>query len=231
MEKTEILINKRNCRMYGNVDANYVLIQPVDEHNLEVLDEEVDMIAGAVDESFLLVAYPIEQWLEELSPWSTPPVFGKQAFGDGAADTLQVIIKQMIPALRDKRVVAKSPIYIIGGYSLAGLFALWVGCQSNMFQAVVAASPSVWFPRWLEFAEHHPQHVKAVYLSLGDREEHTRNQQMVLVGECIRRQYELCQQQVGMSSILEWNPGNHFQQSVERTAKGFIWALRQLSAS
>ena len=231
MQKTEIQINHRYCQVYGGGNAKYVLIQPVDEHDLSELDAEIGRIAEAVGESFLLIAYPIERWMDELSPWVAPPVFGKQPFGDGAVSTLQVITEKVIPALQESFALAVSPLYIIGGYSLAGLFALWAGYQSDRFQAVVAVSPSVWFPRWMDFAEQRLVNTKAVYLSLGDREEHTRNAQMARVGDCIRRQYELCQRQVGMVSTLEWNPGNHFQQSGERTAKGFIWALKLLSTS
>uniref|UniRef100_A0AB33IYH7 Esterase n=1 Tax=Prevotella sp. GTC17253 TaxID=3236793 RepID=A0AB33IYH7_9BACT len=231
MEKKEIQIHNRCCRVYGGGNVKYVLVQPVDEHDLEALDGEVDRIVEAVGNHFLLVAYPIEEWMTELSPWSAPPVFGRQPFGDGAANTLRTLTEKVIPTLQQQFMLDVSPLYIIGGYSLAGLFALWVGYESKQFQAVVAASPSVWFLQWMDFAESHLSNAKAVYLSLGDREEHTRNRQMALVGDCVRRQYELYQRQTGLSSILEWNSGNHFQQSDERTAKGFIWALKQLSAA
>ena len=66
------------------------------------------------------------------------------------------------------------------------------------------------------------------YLFAGDKEEKARNPVMAQVGNCIRKQYELLSEQ-GISTILEWNPGNHFQHSDERTAKGFAWIINQFS--
>ncbi len=49
-----------------------------------------------------------------------------------------------------------------------------------------------------------------IYLSLGDAEERTRNRTMATVGACIREQSDLLVRQ-GIDATLEWNPGNHFQ--------------------
>ena len=52
--------------------------------------------------------------------------------------------------------------------------------------------------------------AKAVYLSLGDREEKTRNPVMATVGHAIRSVYETISDS-GINTILEWNQGNHFK--------------------
>jgi hypothetical protein len=66
-----------------------------------------------------------------------------------------------------------------------------------------------------------------VYLSLGDREEKTRNPAMAAVGNRIRELYaQLCSQ--GISCCLEWNKGNHFTDPDRRTARGFAWILKEL---
>ena len=36
-------------------------------------------------EDFLLAAFDIRNWNQELSPWEAPPVWGTEAFGNGAA--------------------------------------------------------------------------------------------------------------------------------------------------
>ena len=75
--------------------------------------------------------------------------------------------------------------------------------------------------------EMHTIRTAKVYLSLGDREERTRNAIMAKVGENIRRQQELLQTEQNVeSSVLEWNPGNHFKDSEMRVAKGFAWLLQ-----
>ena len=98
---------------------------------------------------------------------------------------------------------------ILGGYSLAGLFALWSAYQESCavkFAAAAGMSPSVWFPGWLEYMKTKQIQTKRVYLSLGDREERTRNAAMRQVG-------------------LEWNKGNHFQDVDVRCGKGFLWCM------
>ena len=112
---------------------------------------------------------------------------------------------------------------ILGGYSLAGLFALWAGTQ-YAFSAVVGASPSVWYPNWIDYAASHPMLAHAVYLSLGDTEHRSRTPIMATVDDCIHRQLTIVQDQ-HLPAILEMNPGNHFKDNGLRMAKGFAWSL------
>ena len=64
---------------------------------------------------------------------------------------------------------------------------------------------------------------KAVYLSLGDKEEKARNPVMASVGACIREASEVLKNKE-VNTILEWNPGNHFKDADIRTARAFAWA-------
>jgi hypothetical protein len=68
-----------------------------------------------------------------------------------------------------------------------------------------------------------------VYLSLGDREERTRNAVVSAVGSCMRRQYELLRAQ-GVPCALEWNAGGHFQDPDSRVARAFLWCIDTLEA-
>ena len=86
--------------------------------------------------------------------------------------------------------------YFIGGYSLAGLFALWAAYQTDVFKGVAAASPSMWFPGFADYMRENIIHAKFVYLSLGDKEEKTRNPVMAAVGDRIREAYGLLREQV-----------------------------------
>ena len=109
---------------------------------------------------------------------------------------------------------------------MAGLFALWASYQTEKFEGIVAASPSVWFPKWIEYATDNKPFAKSIYLSLGDKEEKTKNPVMAQVGNAIRKLNELLAEQIG-NTILEWNPGNHFIDSEKRTAKGFAWVMNK----
>ena len=202
---------------YGNPEASAVLIQMADEHDLEGLESEAAEIRKLTGEDFYLMAVKVGNWNMDLSPWHAPAVFGREDFGSGAADTLSEVLKYT---------ENKSKTWFIGGYSLAGLFALWAAYQTDVFQGVAAASPSAWFPGFSEYMKENRIQANSVYLSLGDREEKTRNPVMAAVGDRIREAYELLQGQ-GINTILEWNQGNHFRDADKRTAKAFAWLLQQ----
>ena len=227
MKKDTVQIADRTCTLYKSEKPEYLLIQPIDEHDLEVLDNEVATIETLTNKSFTLVAFEIKDWQSELTPWTAPAVFGKVPFGEGASATLSFIKDTLIPQLEQMELFDKNGMQcVFGGYSLAGFFALWSSYQTKLFGGIAAVSPSVWYPQWMEYAEKNRPLATSVYLSLGDKEEKTKNPTMAQVGNCIRKQQELLAAQ-GINTILEWNPGNHFQHSDERTAKGFAWLINQ----
>lgn len=200
---------------FGIVESANVLIQPVDDHDLDVIENEVRIIRKLTGDNFRLLTVKVERWNDDLSPWQAPPVFGDEGFGGDAADTLTEILN--LTNDKDKK-------YYIGGYSLAGLFSMWAAFQADVFSGVAAASPSVWFPGFLNYMKSNEILTGEVYLSLGDREEKTRSPVMATVGDRIREAYEHLSGK-GVSCILEWNHGNHFKDPDLRTAKAFSWLL------
>ncbi len=200
---------------YGNADAKTVLIQPVGEHEEAGMENEISAIRKMTSTDFRLVAVKVDQWNHDLSPWNAPAVFRGENFGNGAAATLD----RIVGICRDKRLT-----YHIGGYSLAGMFSLWAACQTDLFSGVAAASPSLWFPGFLDYLKEHPVHSGAVYLSLGDKEEKVSNPVLKTVGDHVRDGYELFRAQ-GIDCKLEWNKGNHFREPDMRTAKAFAWLI------
>ena len=199
----------------GELSAETVLIQPIGDHELAGLDLELRSIQELTNQSFRFVAVKVDQWNDDLSPWNAPAVFHDESFGSGAAATLDRIVEYC----KDE-----SLTYYIGGYSLAGLFSLWAACQTEVFSGVAAASPSMWFPRFLDYLKGQPIHSRAVYLSLGDKEEKVSNPVLKTVGDCIREGHELFRAQ-GVDCKLEWNKGNHFREPNMRTAKAFAWLM------
>ena len=202
---------------YGDPASVRILIQPVDDHDLAGIETEAKTITELTGGEFRLIAVKIEDWNRDLSPWEAPPVFGKEAFGGGAAETLAEFLK-----LCDD----KSKRYYIGGYSLAGLFALWAVCQTDAFAGAAAVSPSVWFPGFADYMKERGVQCGRVYLSLGDREERTRNPVMAAVGDRIRELHAFLSAR-GTDCVLEWNPGNHFRDADLRTARAFAWLLNR----
>ena len=228
MKKNEMMICGKKCILYLNEDTEYILIQPVDENDISVLDNEVKHIEENTDRNFSLVAFKIEDWNSELTPWEMPLLRGKGNFGDGATRTLEFIKNDLIPALSEYTNTENKEIkYILGGYSLAGLFSLWSGYQTDIFEGIAAVSPSVWYKKWIEYVETEKTLSEKIYLSLGDTEEKTKHQILSKIGDNIRKQHEILENSENVKTVLEWNEGNHFQNPDIRTAKGFLWVMNK----
>lgn len=200
---------------FGNPQSDIVLIQPVDDHDLEGIENEFAEIKRYSEKDFCLITVKVNDWNNDLSPWKAPAVFGKDDFGGGASKTLEDLLKLCAD---------KGKTNYIGGYSLAGLFALWAAYQTDVFSGVAAASPSLWFPDFDAYMKKNGIRTENVYLSLGDREEKTRNPVMATVGDRVREAHVLLKER-NVNCILEWNNGNHFMDADIRTAKAFTWVM------
>ena len=225
MSAQTMLIRNRPCRIYGEAHAEYLLLQMTGEHELQSMDHEVAAIAQS-NRKYLFVAIPVESWNDALSPWEAPAVWGKQGFGGKAGKTLRFLTGQVIPSLKQQFDLPENIKIILGGYSLAGLFALWASTQTDLFYGIVAASPSVWFPDWMEFEQQHPIQAQCIYLSLGNKEERTKNTVMAAVGDHIRTLHSQLIARVA-DCTLEWNSGGHFKDADLRTAKAFQWGMEE----
>lgn len=221
--KENIIINNKPCFLYETENPTSILIQAIDEYDLEVLDSEVLKIRELSNEKFILLAFLVDNWNDDLSPWAAPAVFGNENFGGKADKTLKYIENDLLLYLREKYGSDKK-LYI-GGYSLSALFALWACYNIDIFNGVVAASPSIWFPGFIKFARDNDIKVNKIYLSLGNKEEKTKNKIMATVGDNIRGYYDMLRENATNNVILEWNEGNHFIDSDLRTAKGFAWIM------
>ena len=223
-KKDEFLIDDINCIGYLCDTPKYILMQPVDENDIAVLDYEIEVLASQVKDSFLMIAFQVKSWNNDLSPWMMEAVFGKEDFGGGAKNILHFVEERLLPMILNKYNIDDNIKIILGGYSLAGLFSLWCSYQTEKFNAIVAASPSVWFSNWEEYIKDNIPLTNLIYLSLGDKEEKTQNKVMRRVGDAIRTQDMLLNKQK-IPHTLEWNEGGHFVDSELRMAKGFSWCI------
>ena len=215
---------QNDLAILGDPASENWILQLADERDAEFLREEAEALeALGYCGSYCLAAVSVKDWNRDLTPWGAPPVFGKIPFGDGAKETLQYLTEDIVPCLNRRYPVSNRKLFL-AGYSLAGLFALWAGYESGLFCGIAAVSPSVWYPGWKEYAAAHEMRAKRVYLSLGDREEKTKNAMMATVGDAIRFQAGILRNS-GVETVLEWNPGNHFADSAKRTAKGVFYLL------
>ena len=77
-------------------------------------------------------------------------------------------------------------------------------------------------------ADAHPLQTKAVYLSLGDKEEKTRNPLSATVGVRVREQHDRHQFAADHCTLV-WEKGGHFVTPHLRLARGFAWCINSLT--
>lgn len=224
--KTINNIAGKTCFIYVDEQPRVLLIQPLGEHEHNTLDAEIDAIRKSVHVPFVFAGFEITDWEMELMPWNDPNVSKREGIGDHSFETLDYITDQLMPYLFER--YGKLPV-VLGGYSLAGLFARWAVCKVECFDAVAAVSPSLWIVAWKGFSDAHEVFARYVYLSLGEREEITKNKAIAQVGDNVRWEYDHLQRVLGADNcILEWNPGGHFVTPHLRTAHGFVWCIEKL---
>lgn len=220
----------RRCHIYfQNPSAPYIYwaMQMHESDDVERMAELVQKKTN--NRSFNLIAFEANEWNQDFSPWKAPAVFGSEAFDGKGSDTLDWLINNLIPTIEGTIDTEETPVRFIAGYSLAGLFALWTFYNSNAFIGAASCSGSLWFPGWNDFVkDSRAPEQSLVYLSLGTKESKTKNKIMASVGAATEETSELLKSDANISkTVFEWNPGGHFNNPIERTAKGIAWLLTE----
>ena len=168
----------------------------------------------------LLVVGNID-WNHDMSPWYMPSIYSKEkSFSGGADEYLRLLIDGILP--KAKEMIEGEPKFIgIAGYSLAGLFAVYAMYKTDVFDRVASMSGSLWFYDFMEYCKRNDcrKLPDKIYFSLGDKEVNTRNPVLKTVQD---KTIELSEyfKNLGSEVIFELNPGNHFTDTVLRSAKG-----------
>lgn len=174
---------------------------------------------------FALAAVGGLNWNHDLSPWPAPTI-GNNKYGFGGADKyIKKLTNEIVPEIREK--LGFEPKFsAIAGYSLAGLFAIYVAYKTDIFSRIASVSGSLWFPGFTEFAEENKfaKTPEFIYLSLGESEAKTRDKNLAPVRKNTEKLFEFYKSQ-GIPAIFELNPGNHFTETVSRTATGIKMLL------
>ena len=101
------------------------------------------------------------------------------------------LLEEGVPYI-DRTYHVKEQEHWLAGYSLAGLFALWAAYECDIFSGIACCSGSLWFKDWdIYMREHTLKRKCSVYLSLGGKEEKTKNAVMATVGDRTREQEKI----------------------------------------
>ena len=166
------------------------------------------------------------EWNHDMVPWDGPSAFkNAEPCTGGADDYLRLLTEEIIPTA--EKGIAGVPCWRgIAGYSLAGLFALYAIYQTDLFSRVGSISGSLWFPGMKEYIFSHEPTCwpGCMYFSLGDKESKTRNQVLRNVRQNTDEIHAFYRGK-GIDTTFQLNPGNHYNQAVERTVDGLCWLL------
>lgn len=191
-------------------------------------------------DDFALMIYEIRDWNNELSPWPADDLVGNGDFAGNALDTYEEIKASLLPYIHNQY---GTKINIIPcGYSLAGLFSLWIFHESftdNLFAGVISCSGSTWYPGWIEYIQRKDKEwqdksyfssnnssSKYTYLSVGGKEASSANPYLREVINTAKLQHKLFLDNPAIAqSQFELNRGGHFAVVAKRMAKGINWLL------
>lgn len=188
-----------------------------EEHIIECINEL------GIEEDFTLAAFQVDKWNEQFSPWSHEVL--DSSFAGQGIKTGKWLIEDYLPYIREKYGTSR-PVYLMG-YSLAGLFALWMLCESEEFAGALCCSGSLWYPDFVEYIRNNKPVNKDIYISLGGKEANTKDPLMASVGLATKEILEIVKS--GNRVIFEQNSGGHFADSGKRLAKAIKWITEKRS--
>lgn len=198
-------------------------------HDLDACGPELLSFLKAQDApacSLVSITVPKTKWNDIMAPWRTPghyPAFLRCS--GGAPAYLKTLIETILP--QAEAAIGSVGWRAVAGYSLAGLFALYALCESSeIFSRACLVSGSFWYPDLKDwFFDHLPAVLpQSIYFSTSLAEFHSKNRFFAPLKDTVQMIEGWFEQQ-GIPAVLVVNPGNHFQQPLERTADGLLWIL------
>ena len=96
------------------------------------------------EQNFCFVAFQVETWNQDFSPWKLWRYLEQEAFAGQGARTLKWLLEEGVPYI-DRTYHVKEQEHWLAGYSLAGLFALWSAYECDIFSGIACCSGSLWF--------------------------------------------------------------------------------------
>ena len=219
LNKEKFNIKDKEITLYKSSDTNAPLIvfNTFEGDGEGVYKELQNMGCTFIN---LLVVGNID-WNHDMSPWYMPSIYSKEkSFSGGADEYLKLLIDEILPKANEL-IDGKPKFTGIAGYSLAGLFAVYVMYKTDVFDRVASMSGSLWFSDFIEYCKRneYKRLLDKIYFSLGDKEANTRNPVLKTVQS---KTIELSEyfKSLGAEVIFELNPGNHFTDTSLRSAKG-----------
>ncbi len=201
-----------NCFIENNNSKTILLIAYSEEEK-----ELYELVKNECNIPFNLIIISNINWNDNLSPFEFDGIYKSDIGYKGNANIfINYIENDLYPYIKNKYNLNSISLSIMG-YSLAGLFSLYTGIKTNIFDSIISVSGSMWFPGLTDFIKTNnlSNSVKYIYLSLGDKEYLSRNKYMSLVQDKTLEIYEYYKKE-NIDIVFELNEGGHFVDSLKR---------------
>lgn len=199
----ELQIAGFDCRLYlppayGGGTGRYPTVYVNGEIPLEEILTKLVKMDVRVD--FILLSIKPKNWNDDFTPWAAPAFRTGEEAPQGRADAYLSCLEEEIKPYMDAHYRTKSePQHTaLFGYSLGGLTAVYAMYKTAVFGAIASLSGSLWYDGFCEWMER-KKLLRAdlrVYLSLGKKEERSKNPRMAKVAECTQRASEILKGQL-----------------------------------
>lgn len=240
-EKLDILDYKINLYFTKNVNlTSNLLLLPIinEEEGNNIFNLVKSKCSNNKLDNFIILTISNFSWNDDLSPYYQEDVFKNKYSCDfkGKGDIfLNKIVNDILPKVREylflKHNIKLSNIGI-GGYSLAGLFALYSLYQVDIFSFALINSASLWFNNFIKYikANKISKNVSNIYISLGDKEHLTKNSTLSKIKDLTLEvvNYLSSLDDPKIKICYKENEGNHFKNNDLRVADSIIYIVNEL---
>lgn len=171
---------------------------------------------------------PKAERLLEAACTGLPPAVQPSGAAMARGGTGEAACARQLQAAGQPAAVPAAPRRVLAGYSLAGLCSLYAFYRTDWFDGAACVSGSLWYDGFADYmAARRPIKIPdRVYFSLGLREPKARAARLAAVGHCTEQAARLLAG-LGCETVLEWNPGGHFDDPEGRLARGVLWAAER----
>lgn len=240
-EKLDILDYKINLYFTKNVNlTSNLLLLPIinEEEGNNIFNLVKTKCSNNKLDNFIILTISNFSWNDDLSPYYQEDVFKNKYSSDfkGKGDIfLNKIVNDILPKVREylflKHNIKLSNIGI-GGYSLAGLFALYSLYQVDIFSFALINSASLWFNNFIKYikANKISKNVSNIYISLGNKEHLTKNSTLSKIKDLTLEvvNYLSSLDDPKIKICYKENEGNHFKNNDLRVADSIIYIVNEL---
>lgn len=234
-------IDGYRCSLYlpdGYMTGNkrYPVIYVNGGDNINEIIKAIEPYFDSKCRRFILLNVEPKSWNDDYTPWPAQALTSKsRPFCGFAGKYIHLLENNIKPFIDDHYRTQKEPENTaLIGYSLGGLAALYALYKSKSFGMIGSMSGSLWYDGWINFMDSNiPENIYTrVYLSLGKKEEKSRNMRMAKVGDCMLNAYDVLKRKLASDENvkLEWNDGGHFTDIPHRFVKSILWLMKSVDS-